>query len=264
MLSTGKSLTTIGIYMRNLRCIFNNQIAEELLAQKYYPFGKRKYQIPTGVNVKKALELADIKKIYDYNPDPANKNEGYARDMWLFGYFSNGINPKDIAYLTYRNIDGDFIIIKREKVKFTRRSNPKNILIPINEEMQAIIDRWGNQDKTPDNFIFPVLMHGLSAHRRRDLVQGFIRIINDWMKIIAEKTGITKKVTTMTYRHSYATILKRSGASTEFIQESLGHTDIRTTENYLDSFDLNVKKKYSHVLTAFKNIEGSSPSPNAS
>lgn len=255
MLAKKNTLTTVGIYLRNLRCIFNNQISDGLLSQNYYPFGKRKYQIPTGANVKKALDSSEIKKIYDYLPDPVNRNEGYARDMWLFGYFSNGINPKDIAHLKYGNIDGDFIIIKREKVKFTRRSNPKNILIPINEEMQAIISRWGNKDKSPDNYIFPVLTHELSAHRRRDLVQDFIRIINDWMKIIAGKTGITKKVTTITYRHSYATTLKRFGASTEFIQEALGHTDVRTTENYLDSFDLDVKKKYSHLLTAFKNDE---------
>ncbi|MBW7890323.1 MAG: phage integrase SAM-like domain-containing protein, partial [Chitinophagaceae bacterium] len=183
MLAKKNTLTTVGIYLRNLRCIFNNQISDGLLLQKYYPFGKRKYQIPTGTNVKKALDFSDIKKIYEYQPDPANKNEGYTRDIWLFGFFSNGINPKDIAYLKYGNIDGEFIIIKREKVKFTRRSNPKNILIPINEEMQAIINRWGNQDRSPDNYIFPVLTDGLSAHRRRDLVQEFIRLINDWMKI---------------------------------------------------------------------------------
>lgn len=255
MLSKKNSLTTIGIHLRNLRCIFNNQIADGLLPQKYYPFGKRKYQIPTGTNVKKALELSEIKKIYDYQPDPANKNEAYARDMWLFGYFSNGINPKDIAHLKYQNIDDGFIIIKREKVKFTRRSNPKNIFIPVNTEMRAIIDRWGNPDKSPDNFVFPVLKPEHSAYRCWELVRDFIRIINDWMKIIAAKVGITKKVTTMTYRHSYATILKRFGASTEFIQESLGHADVRTTENYLDNFELDIKKKYSNHLMSFKDIK---------
>ena len=200
------------------------------------------------------MELSEIKKIYDYQPTPANKNEEYARDMWLFGYFCNGINPMDIANLKYGNIDGDFIIIKREKTKFTTRSNPKNILIPIIEETQAIIDCWGNPDKYADNYIFPILIPGLSAHRRRELVQDFTGIINDWMKQITGKVGIAKRVTTMTWRHSYATTLKRSGASTEFIQESLGHTDVRTTENYLDSFELEIKKKFSRHLTAFKQI----------
>lgn len=254
MIAKGNSLTTVGIYIRTLRAIFNIQIADGLLPAKFYPFGKRKYQIPRGVNIKKALEPFEIKKIYDYQPDPSNKNEGFARDMWIFGYFSNGINPNDIFHLKWKNIDDDFIIIQREKTKFTTRSNPRNILIPINDDMKNIIERWSNQDKDPDNFIFPILTNGLSAHRRRELVQDHTGIINNWMRHIAAKVSITKKVTTLTWRHSYATTLKRSGVSTAFIQESLGHTDMRTTENYLDSFELDIKKKYSHHLAAFKNI----------
>lgn len=196
-----------------------------------------------------------MKKLYDYQPDPSNKNEGYARDIWFFGYYSNGINSKDIANLKYKNIDEDFIILRREKTKFTTRTQPKNIIIPINEDMRIIIKRWGNSDKDSDNYIFPVLVNGLSAHRRYELVQDFTGIINDWMRLIAKKTGITKKVTTMTWRHSYATVLKRSGVSSEFIKEALGHTDLKTTENYLDSFELEVKKKYSVNLMAFKSIE---------
>lgn len=255
MIGKGKSLTTVGIYTRCIRCIINNHIAEGLFPHHLYPFGKRKYRIPKGANIKKSLELSEIKKIYDYNPDPSNKNEGYSRDMWLFGYFCNGINPMDIAYLKFENIDENFVIIKREKTKFTTRTNPRNILIPIIKQTQAIIDRWGNKNKSPNDYVFPILAIGLSAHRRRELVQNFTRLINDWMKQIILKLRINKKVTTLAWRHSFATTLKRSGASTEFIQESLGHTDVRTTENYLDSFDLEIKKKFSRHLSAFNHFD---------
>jgi ABC-type transporter MlaC component len=40
--------------------------------------------------------------------------------------------------------------------------------------------------------------------------------------------------------------------STEFTQETLGHTYKRTTENYLDSFENEVKKQYAQNLVAFK------------
>jgi site-specific recombinase XerD len=40
--------------------------------------------------------------------------------------------------------------------------------------------------------------------------------------------------------------------STEFIQESLGHTSMKTTESYLDSFEKSLKKEYSQKLVAFK------------
>ncbi|MFN5432775.1 MAG: tyrosine-type recombinase/integrase, partial [Cyclobacteriaceae bacterium] len=60
-------------------------------------------------------------------------------------------------------------------------------------------------------------------------------------------------LTTYAARHSFATVLKRSGAPTEFISESLGHKDLRTTENYLDSFEDNVKESYQKQLLNFKN-----------
>lgn len=46
--------------------------------------------------------------------------------------------------------------------------------------------------------------------------------------------------------------MKRSGASTKFIQEALGHADKKTTENYLDSFENAVKKEFAQKLSLFK------------
>lgn|GEM_PF-2220626 len=45
-----------------------------------------------------------------------------------------------------------------------------------------------------------------------------------------------------------------SDASAEFIQEVLGHMDKKTTENYLDSFEQQVKKEFAKKLEAFKKI----------
>jgi hypothetical protein len=67
--------------------------------EKCYPFGKRKYRIPSSKNIKKALELDDIQKIYFYESEPELLGEQQARDYWLFSYFGNGMNPKDIANL---------------------------------------------------------------------------------------------------------------------------------------------------------------------
>ena len=38
-------------------------------------------------------------------------------------------------------------------------------------------------------------------------------------------------------RHSFATVLKRSGVNVAIISEALGHTGLSTTQFYLDSFD---------------------------
>ncbi|MCL2683270.1 MAG: tyrosine-type recombinase/integrase [Bacteroidales bacterium] len=56
------------------------------------------------------------------------------------------------------------------------------------------------------------------------------------------------KITTYTARHSYATVLKRSGANIAFISESLGHSDLKTIENYLASFETEEREKNARLL----------------
>ncbi len=247
------SKTTIGIYLRPLRSVFNEAIEGGFIQKnKHYPFGRRRYQIPTSRNIKKALDLTDIEKIYHYACDTSNANEQRSRDFWLFSYFGNGINPKDIACLQFKNVHGDYLIFERSKTEHSQRSDPRPITIFLNEDMKAIIQRWGNSNTHPSNYIFPILQPGISALQQYHLVQNFVRLTNDWMKHILQQLGIDKKATTYVARHSFSTVLKRSGASTELIQEALGHSNLRTTENYLDSFSNHQKKEMAAHLTAFK------------
>jgi len=52
-------------------------------------------------------------------------------------------------------------------------------------------------------------------------------------------------------RHTFATVLKRSGANIAYISESLGHADQKTTENYLASFEQEERIKNAALLTKF-------------
>ena len=93
---------------------------------------------------------------------------------------------------------------------------------------------------------------GITALRQYELIELFTQSINDWLVKIKKKLNIEKRLTTYVARHTFSTVLKRSGVSTEFIQESLGHTNIRTTEKYLDSFAKEVKRDLVGNLKAFK------------
>lgn len=247
------SRTTVGMYLTPLRAIFNFAIDEGIIKrERSYPFGRRKYIIPASKNIKKALELGDLKKIYYYQCDPANESEQKARDYWLFSYFANGMNMKDVACLKFNNIQDGYIVFERSKTERALRSDPKPITVFITEDMNGIIDRWGSSDRSPNNYIFPIMEKGMNPLRQYEIIQLFVSFINDWMRRILKNLGIDKKGTTYVARHTFSTVLKRSGASTEYIQEALGHTDIKTTENYLDSFGKEVKKEFALRLTSFK------------
>lgn len=250
MLEHKYSKTTVGIYTRCLRALFNEAIFQGIIKRESYPFGRRLYQPPSSRNIKKALTLEDVSKIYYYIPQ--NKQERKAKDFWLFSYFANGINPTDIMTLKYYNIEGEYLVFERAKTVNSTRLDPRPITVFISEDMRRIIDFWGNKDKSPDNYIFPWMEYNISPLRKVELCELFVYSINHWISKIAKKLGIEKKVSTYVARHTFSTILKRSGVSTEFIQESLGHTSMKTTESYLDSFEKSVKREYAQRLVAFK------------
>ena len=245
--------TTIGIKLRHLRAIFNDAIDDGVIADEYYPFNRRKYQIPSSRNIKKALDSVDIGKIFYYQPECIE--EWKPKDYWLFCYFGNGMNPKDLALLKFKNIHDEYLIFDRAKTERTARNNPRPIIVYINEDMQHIIDRWGNKNKNLDSFIFPILDSSFTPLEQHFVIKSFVKFINDRMAKIKDQLGIEKKITMIVSRHTFSTQLKRSGASTEFIQEALGHTDKKTTENYLDSFENEVKKEFARKLAAFKTIQ---------
>jgi len=63
---------------------------------------------------------------------------------------------------------------------------------------------------------------------------------------------LEKHVTTYTAWHTFSTVLKRSGASTEYISEALGQSNKKTTESYLDSFEQDTQKEFAKKLLGFK------------
>lgn len=248
LLVEGKSITTVGIYLRPLRAILNIAIEENLFSREHYPFGKRRYQIPAGRNVKKALTQYEIGKIYNYQT-PCDSWLQWAKDMWLFSYFANGINMKDIALLEHSNIDEEFIRLTRAKCRNTSKANIKIISIYITDELKSIIEKWCN-DKS-QKYLFPVLQDGQNLNRQRSLITQFTKMVNKHIKDIAKTVGVEKPVTTYTARHSFATVLKRHGVSTEAISECLGHHSTKTTISYLDSFDDGSKREISKLLNHF-------------
>ncbi|WP_114783287.1 tyrosine-type recombinase/integrase [Botryobacter ruber] len=251
MLSKDKSLTTIGFYLRSLRTIVNEAKEAGIISAEQYPFGTRRYTIPKGRNVKKALNLTQIEKIYNY-PVKEGTTEEKARDLWFFSYLCNGMNIKDICLLKGKNITKGKVSFYRAKTKRTTRIDPKPIEFIIPEEAQKIIRKWGNRLIRPDDFIFPFLNGCKDPVQERKIINQLTKNINTYMKRMADDLKLDINLTTYVARHSFSTVLKRSGASKEYIQESLGHQDSKTTEHYLDSFEDEIKKQFSDSLLAFK------------
>jgi hypothetical protein len=244
--SEGKKQTTIAIHLRHLRAILNEARRQGIVKEAQYPFGRGRFEIQEGEGRKMALSLDQIGEIARYD-DGSDATAKY-RDYWLFLYLCNGINVADFVRLRYRDIVNGEICFVRQKTARTTRTR-KEIRVVVTDRMLAIIDRWGNPP-APDRFIFPVLDGSEDAMRQKLKTQYFTRAVNKRMATIGEALGIGN-ISTYTARHSFATVLKRAGANIAYISESLGHNDLKTTENYLASFEREERVKNAELLTKF-------------
>lgn len=235
MLKEKKSYTTIGIYTRNLRTIFNEAIERGDANQNFYPFGHNKYQPPQSANNKRALEAKDLQKILKHKPEE-NTWEEYAKDIWMFSLLCQGVNMKDIANIRYKNIQADQLVFIREKTKRTKRAEQMPIVVYLGKEALDIIKKWGHENISPNQLVFPIYSDENTPLRNLRLVEQQTKMINKYMRKIATDLKIKQDFTFYAARHSFATVLKRQGRSTEEIQEFLGHASKKTTELYLGSF----------------------------
>lgn len=241
--------TTINMYCRAMRSLFNDAISEGQAKAENYPFKKGGYEIPGAVNVKKALTKKDVNKILSYRPEEIN-TKSRSRDLWVFSYLSNGANFADILRIRWDMIDwrGNKITFVREKTARTSRRARASVTISLFPESLEIINRWANPDKSPGAPIWEFMAGAVTPVEFKKRVQQAVLVTNRYMKQIAAELDIAGDVRTYAARHSFATILLRSEAPLAFISQSLGHKSIGTTQAYLGSFEDDQTQKYLSAL----------------
>lgn len=240
MISDGKSRSTIGIYMRNLRVIFNLVIKEHGVKAEY-PFVKHKPKTSSGN--KRALPVSGIAKIAAFKTDHPQKM--FYRDIFMFSFLGNGMNTADIARLKFSNIKGEELVFVRQKTKGKQDEDP--LKVPITESMKTVIEKHGNRSIGHDDYIFPILKHSMNEREIYYAIKQFTKQLNKYMGQIAGELKIGH-LTSYSARHSWATIAKNSGTSTEYIKEALGHSSVAVTEKYLKSFEEETRKKHSREI----------------
>lgn len=159
------------------------------------------------------------------------------------------MSTTDIAHLISSGIEKEFLQFKRRKTLRTRKKDQRPIKVALHPQAKAIIKKY----RSPENpYVFGVLEEGLSPVTQRNRIKKLLKFINSHMKEVAEeleiKMGANHGLTTYVARHSFATRLKRKGASTDEISEYLGHSSVDTTKNYLDCFEDELLKKRSSLL----------------
>ncbi|HQW11543.1 MAG TPA: site-specific integrase [Saprospiraceae bacterium] len=246
-----KSIATIGIYLRNLRTVFNEAITDKAISPDLYPFGltkKGKYQIRTSKKVKKALTKDQMKTLFTGEAKTTDQEK--AKAFWFLSYLCNGMNIADIIKLRCRDYDEAKITFIRSKTAKTN-NEVKEITVYLNDYAKEVIQKYGDINQSPNDYIFPILEPHQTAMEQFQRRRAFTRYINQHFLKYAHSVGITEKISTYWARHTYVSLAVQKGASMEFVGEALGHSDTKTTMGYFSGFSNEVKKSFSQSLLDF-------------
>jgi len=236
-LAEGNSLNSLSFYLRTIRAIYNRAIKAGIVKREHYPFSN--YSIKETKTAKRAISRSDLNSIIKLSLTP-DTHIWHARNYFLFSFYNMGMNFMDIALQKRSNINGD-------RLEYMRAKTGKTYSIKLQKQSLDIL-RIYLKDQKPDDYIFPIIKRKELDAQLMD-IQNERKNTNDYLKKIANTCKITANITFYVARHSWATIAKNLNVPVSVISEGLGHEDTRTTQIYLDSFDLDVLDKANKLIT---------------
>ena len=229
MRSRGNDNGGISFKMRQIRAVFNRAINRKLISQDLYPFKFYKISKLKSKPNKRALTIDEFKKFksVDLSKNPLLVE---AYNYFMFSFYTRGMNFVDIMHLKKSDIING-------RINYTRSKTKGKFNIEIVDNAQKIIDYYKTIQKD-SQYVFPILLNdNMSPTQIAYREQKVLARVNKKLKEISKLAGIEKKITTYVARHSFATILKKIGTSTDVISELMGHSDVQITMTYLKEFD---------------------------
>ena len=241
----GVSVNSLSIDMRNLRHIVKRAAEQSPILFRIYPFGagKNKYSIPSGSGKNVSVSAEDIQKIIDLETNDLYMQMG--RDYWIFSYFNRGMNLKDIALL--KKGQTEFI---RSKTEFTAKK-----IVPIKLTSNKILDEIVARHSGTGKYLFDIIDDHDDAATVQNKIGKKISSINRQIKKMAKVLEIDPGLSFVWGRHSYTTNVHKAGVDIKAISETLGHTSLKTTENYIDSLQDENQSKIDEALGIYQQGE---------
>lgn len=229
MRSRGNENGGIALKMRQIRALFNKAISRKIIGQEIYPFKFYKISKLKLKPNKRALTIDEFKRMRDVDLS-SHPLLIEAYHYFMFSFYTRGMNFVDIMLLKKKDIVNN-------RIYYTRSKTKGKFSIEIVESAQGIIDYY--KDKTRNSsYVFPILLSDSMTPQQIEYRKAkVLGRYNRKLKELAQLAGVEKQVTSYVARHSFATILKQMGTSTDLISELMGHSDVQITKTYLKEFN---------------------------
>ncbi|RGM34284.1 site-specific integrase [Phocaeicola plebeius] len=228
-------------YFKTLRAVLNKAIQDGEASETTYPFGKGGFSISSleEETTKRYLPHDSMFKLKTTVMDNAVLER--TRRLFLFSYYCYGISFIDAALLTKKNIirynGGNYIVYKRNKTKEAKKVKP--IQIKITPEIQELMNWFSANTLLVEDYLLPIVsIAGYKGEQLYNHIRSRFGRNNKNLANLAKVLEITDmKLTSYVSRHTMAMTLQDNQVPREVISQILGHSDLATTNTYLDSFN---------------------------
>ena len=229
--SRGVSMNTVSFYMRILRAVYNRAVEKDLTEQRR-PFR----HVYTGLEktAKRAVPVKVIKALKDLDLS-LKPSLDFARDLFLFSFYTRGMSFVDMAYLKRSDLCNGILT-------YRRRKTGQLLTIKWEKCMEEIISK--HTIPTSD-YMLPVITSNDDTRRQ---YENALHLVNSRLKKLSEMLHLQRPLTMYVARHSWASIAKARNIPLSVISEGMGHDSEATTQIYLASLETSVVDKANKMI----------------
>ena len=229
-LSIGNSKSTVHLYLRTLRSIYNKGILKHRFSNEM-PFKGVFDQLKTRSfdSRKKYLDRAAIVKLENLE---LNSEKQKYLDLFLLQFYFGGCDLIDLYYLKKRQLRKGRIVFER-----TKTNSGTRIDLKAHPKAVAIINKYENDG----DWMFPWKKEKESYESFRRLLQRALVYIQEKQEIevLPDGGNIAIKVA----RHTFANLAKTLMIDTDIIRELMGHERDDVDNYYKDKYPEAIRDK---------------------
>lgn len=211
-----------------IRTLYNRAIKQGMVDRKHYPFGSDKIRIKFPETEKVGLTIKEIQEIEGL--ETLNEQENHARNVWLFSFYLAGMRVSDVLLIRWSDIYDD-------RLHYRMNKNDKLLSLKLPEKLLPILMQYKVDKSCDEDFIFPE-MKKANTESLQDVfakTKTATKKFNNYLKSIAEKAKIAKKITMHIARHSFGNIAGDK-IPIQMLQKLYRHSSVTTTINYQANF----------------------------
>ncbi len=191
--------------------------------------GKNPFKYSSAKQRRKEVVRLTIEEIEALTNAKGSVPEELAKDVFLLQYFLGGLRISDVLLMKIKNIHKDRILYSDMKTNKPQ----SHIIFP---KAMVIISKH-LEGKISDSYLIPLMTKEEDSEGFHEEIEAKTSYVNKYLKKIAKKAKITTTISSHIARHTFADHLRKSGSDLYAISKSLGHSSLKMTENYMESFD---------------------------